>query len=154
MSDEISQEVLLVGKLFRELYQKYSKMENKKHLYKDIEELTLIEIDTIVVIGIERKKSMSEIANSLGVSFGTPTVTIDRLIGKGYVERIRDEGDRRQVFVKLSEKGEQVHQSIIALKNKVAERVYGILEPEERDALVKILTKVNTRFDELFLRTV
>lgn len=125
-------------------------MENKKYLYKGINELTLIEIDTILVIGRDSMRSMSEIANKLGVSSGTPTVTIDRLINKGFVIRIRDLEDRRQVFVKLSEKGTEVFNDIMALKNKVTERIFGILTPEERKTAIDVLSKLNNSFDKVF----
>ena len=151
MQDDIAKEVYIIGELFRQLYDKYSKMENKRHLYKDIKELTLIEINTIIVIGHDDKhKSMSQIANTLGVSFGTPTITIDRLIGKGYVERIRDEEDRRQVFVMLSQKGESVYKSVIALKNRVAEKVFGVLTPDERTVFIEAMSRINGKFEELF----
>ncbi|MCX7711917.1 MAG: MarR family transcriptional regulator [Clostridia bacterium] len=143
-------ELQLVGDLFRQLIEKYNKVENKKHLYKDLKELTLIEINTIIVIGCERMKSMSEIAASLGVTSGTPTVTIDRLILKGFVERIRDEGDRRQVFIKLSGKGMDVYQSVVELKNSITESIFGILDQEERKTLISILSKINNKVDELF----
>lgn len=150
MGDNIQKEVNLIGELFKQLFDKYNKMENKKYLYKDMKELTIIEINTIIVIGHNQEiKSMSQIAKALGVSFGTPTVTIDRLISKGYVERTRDEEDRRQVFVDLSDKGREVYESIIKLKNEVTGRVFGILDEEERESLISILSKVNNRFDEV-----
>jgi DNA-binding MarR family transcriptional regulator len=150
MVEDTSKETYLAGELFRELFNKYNKMQNKRHLYKDMKELTLIEINTIIVIGLGNMKSMSEIANTLGVSFGTPTVTIDRLISKGFVIRIRDEEDRRQVFVKLSETGINVYDSIVQLKNKVTETIFGILSKDERSILITILSKLNNQFDDLF----
>ena len=128
---------------------KYGRIENKKYLYKDIKELTVIEINTIIVIGSEGMKSMSEIANTLGVTFGTPTVTIDRLTAKGYVERIRDEGDRRQVFIKLSSKGLEVYNSIVDLKNSITEKIFGVLTFEERENFISILSKLNNKLDEV-----
>jgi DNA-binding MarR family transcriptional regulator len=139
-----------VGELFRELFGKLNRVESKKHLYKGIKELTLIEINTILVIGSEEMKSMSAIAKELGVTFGTPTVTIDRLIEKGFVTRERDEEDRRQVFIKLSQTGEKVYKSIIELKIKVTQEIFGILTQEERSSLVEILSKLNSSFDDLF----
>lgn len=128
---------------------KYGRIENKKYLYKDIKELTVIEINTIIVIGSEGMKSMSEIANTLGVTFGTPTVTIDRLTAKGYVERIRDEGDRRQVFIKLSSKGLEVYNSIVDLKNSITEKIFGVLTFDERQNFISILAKLNNKLDEV-----
>lgn len=146
----MTKEIKLVDELIRQLIEMYSKLENKKHLYKDLKELTIGEINTIIVIGIEMK-TMSEIANKLGVSFGTPTITIDRLIKKAYVERIRDVGDdRRQVFIKLSEKGMEIYNSVVALKERVSEKIFGILTDSERQAAISILSKVNNQFNELF----
>ena len=150
MENVASKETFLAGELFTELFNKFNKMQNKKHMYKDMKELTLIEINTIIVIGRDNMKSMSEIANTLGVSFGTPTVTIDRLITKDYVVRIRDEEDRRQVFVKLSEKGIEVYNAIFELKSKATETIFSILSQEEKVALISILAKLNHHLDGLF----
>lgn len=151
MSPEKANELLLVDQLFRKLFDKYYKLESKKYLSKSLEDLTVIEINTILVIGHgSENKKMSEIANTLGVTFGTPTVTIDRLIKKGYVIRQRDEEDRRQVFISLSETGVDVFKSIVELRNKIAEKIFCILNPEERRALIDILSNLNSHFDKVF----
>ncbi len=151
MSPEKANELLLVDQLFRKLFDKYYKLESKKYLSKSLEDLTVIEINTILVIGHgSDNKKMSEIANTLGVTFGTPTVTIDRLIKKGYVIRQRDEEDRRQVFISLSETGVEVFNSIVELRNKIAEKIFCILNPEERKALIDILSNLNSHFDKVF----
>ncbi|MCR4436937.1 MAG: MarR family transcriptional regulator [Clostridiales bacterium] len=143
-------DVQLVGEVFVDLINRYNRMMNKKNLYKDLKDLTLIEINTIIVIGRdERVKSMSQIANLLGVSFGTPTVTVDRLIAKGYVERIRDVEDRRQVFVKLSEKGNSVYDFIARLKNEAIQKIFGILDESEREILINILYKLRGKLEEV-----
>ncbi|MCX7771554.1 MAG: MarR family transcriptional regulator [Clostridia bacterium] len=114
-----------------------------------MDDLTIIEINTILVIG-ENTRSMSEIASSLGVTSGTPTVTMDRLILKGYAVRIRDEEDRRQVFVRLSERGLEVYKTVIAIKDKVSERIFSILDENETKTMIQALTKINYQFDEMF----
>ncbi len=144
-------ETQMAGTLFMQLFEKYNRIKNKKHLYKDIKELTLIEINTILVIGNGELKSMSEIANTLGVSSGTPTVTIDRLILKGYVERIRDEGDRRQVFVRLSVKGVEAYELINEMKNKITETVFGVIDEDEKKVLISALVKLNKKVDEILI---
>ncbi len=151
MDSQPVNELLLVDQLFRKLFDKYYKLESKKFFSKSLEDLTVIEINTILVIGHgSENKKMSEIANTLGVTFGTPTVTIDRLIRKGYVIRQRDEEDRRQVFISLSETGVSVFESIVQLRNKLAEKIFGILDIEERKSLIKILSTLNSHFDDIF----
>lgn len=150
-SKTAANELLLVDELFRKLFDKYYKLESKKYFSKTLEDLTVIEINTILVIGhgAENKK-MSDIANSLGVTFGTPTVTIDRLIKKDYVIRTRDEADRRQVFISLSPKGKEVFDAIIKVRNALAEKIFGILDAEERNSLIELLSTLISHFDHNF----
>lgn len=152
MKNKDSKDLLAVGGLFLQLYDRYNRLESKRFFYKDfLEELTMIEINTIMVIGKDgNRKKMSEIANQLGVSTGTPTVTVDRLIKKGYVVRDRDEEDRRQVIVKLSEIGLSAFTQIHELKNTLMERLFGIMEDEQLKALVSILDVLNEKFDDVF----
>ncbi len=151
MNSETKNSLLIVDELFRKLFDKYNKLESKKFFSKTLDDLTVIEINTIVVIGHgEEDKKMSEIANTLGVTFGTPTVTVDRLIKKGYVVRRRDKEDRRQVFISLSETGKDVFDSIIMIRNILAEKIYGILSEDERKALINILSSLNSNFDDIF----
>lgn len=151
MNSETENSLLIVDELFRKLIDKYNKLESKKFFSKTLEDLTVIEINTLVVIGRgQEDKKMSEIANSLGVTFGTPTVTVDRLIKKGYVIRRRDDEDRRQVFISLSDTGKDVFESIIIIRNILAEKIYGILSEDERKALINILSSLDSHFDDIF----
>ncbi|GMA71914.1 hypothetical protein GCM10025885_09630 [Tetragenococcus osmophilus] len=52
-------------------------------------------------------------AKELSITVGTLTIAINRLVKKGYVERLRSEDDRRVVKLGLSKKGRlifRVHQ--------------------------------------------
>ena len=151
MNSEPINDLLIVDQLFRKLLDKYNKLESKKFFSKTLEDLTVIEINTILVIGhgAENKK-MSEIANTLGVTFGTPTVTIDRLVKKGYVNRKHDDMDRRQIFISLSDKGKNVFESIVSLRNVLAEKIFGIFCAEDRAALINLLSTLNSHFDDIF----
>lgn len=147
----MSTKTKIAGDLFLKLYDRYTRFENKKFLCQEIEELTIIEIKTIIVIGrFSGVIKMSEIAHQLGVTSGTPTVTVDRLIKKGYVERIRDEEDRRQVFVKLTALGATSYDAIVTTKDLIMEKIFGIVSSEQIDLFISILDKIETDFDEVF----
>ena len=47
---------------------------------------------------------MTHVANILEINVSTLTTTINKLVKKGYVERLRDDKDRRIVKIGLSEK--------------------------------------------------
>jgi DNA-binding MarR family transcriptional regulator len=55
------------------------------------------------------------------------------------------------VFVKLAGKGIEVYESIIEIKYKVIEKIFGILTEEERRTMIGIMKKLNNEFNEFFL---
>lgn len=75
-------------------------------------DLTTTEMHTLQAIGLYDSPSMGEAANTLGVTTGTLTVSISRLVSKGYVTRQRMPEDRRVVRLQLTRKG------------KLASRIY------------------------------
>ncbi|AYW48377.1 MarR family transcriptional regulator [Tetragenococcus osmophilus] len=84
--------------------------ELKKSQFND---LSITEMHTIEAIGMYKKKTTSEVAKELSITVGTLTIAINRLVKKGYVERLRSEDDRRVVKLGLSKKGRlifRVHQ--------------------------------------------
>ncbi len=84
--------------------------ELKKSQFKD---LSITEMHTIEAIGMYKKKTTSEVAKELSITVGTLTTAINKLVKKGYVERIRSEDDRRVVKLGLTKKGKllfRVHQ--------------------------------------------
>ena len=88
---------------------------------------------TIEAIGLEGDLSSSQVAEKLSVTKGTLSVSIQNLVTKGYVERVRLEEDRRVVRLKLSKKGkllfrlhrkfhlDMVRDTIVGLDKKEAE---------------------------------
>ena len=115
----------------------------EKSLQKDyFKNLSLAEMHALDAIGPYESRTMTETAQILGVTVGTLTVAIDRLVKKGYVERCRDEKDRRVVRISLTRDG------------KLAARMHGkfhkvlakhILEPytdKEQDMLLGLVTDV------------
>jgi DNA-binding MarR family transcriptional regulator len=51
--------------------------------------------------------TVGEQASHLGISHATATEVVDRLEAKGLVERMKDDGDQRRVFVSLTERGRE-----------------------------------------------
>ena len=115
----------------------------EKSLQKDyFKNLSLAEMHTLDAIGPYDSRTMTETAQILGITVGTLTVSVDRLVKKGYVDRCRDEKDRRVVRISLTREG------------KLAARMHGkfhkvlathILEPytdKEQDLLLSLVTDV------------
>ena len=105
--------------------------------------LSLAEMHTLDAIGPYESRTMTETAQILGITVGTLTVSVDRLVKKGFVERRRDEEDRRVVRISLTRDG------------KLAARMHGkfhkvlakhILEPyteDEQELLLGLVHEVD-----------
>ncbi len=105
--------------------------------------LSLAEMHTLDAIGPYEARTMTETAQILGITVGTLTVSVDRLVKKGFVARRRDEEDRRVVRISLTRDG------------KLAARMHGkfhkvlakhILEPytdEEQELLLSLVKEVD-----------
>ncbi|WP_460766064.1 MarR family winged helix-turn-helix transcriptional regulator [Mariniluteicoccus flavus] len=82
------------------------------------------------------------------VTSGTMTNRVDRLVGRGLVERRPDPGDRRGVLVRLTPAGRAaVDGALEALLAREAE-LLGSLAADERKALSGLLRRLMTRFGE------
>lgn len=74
--------------------------------YMGYHNVTMTEVHTIEAIGRSEEKTMTNLADSLEITVGTLTTAIDKLVKKNLVTRMKDEGDRRIVLVKLTNEGQ------------------------------------------------
>ncbi|MGP4022717.1 MarR family winged helix-turn-helix transcriptional regulator [Actinomadura sp. 3N407] len=76
------------------------------------------------------------------VTSGAITNRIDRLAARGLVERIRDEGDRRSVRVRLTERGWTMIEELVPLHVANEARILEPLRTDERDRLTGALREL------------
>jgi len=109
-------------------------------------DLTPGQMHAIEIIGHEKSLRMKELAERLGVTTGTLTVTVDRLERKGLLERKPNERDRRSYRIELSEAGEEHFIRHHQFHLKLTEEIASVLSPDESAAFELILAKVNQQF--------
>ncbi|MFR0958795.1 MAG: MarR family winged helix-turn-helix transcriptional regulator, partial [Enterococcus sp.] len=98
---------------------------------------------TIEAIGMYKKKTNSEVAKELSITVGTLTTAINKLVKKGYVERIRSEDDRRVVKLGLTKKGKllfRVHQHF---HREMVKNILEGMATEEQHALLDALKNLH-----------
>lgn len=76
-----------------------------------------------------------EIANALGVSPPAVTRLVDQLVRKGYVRRSRGGGDRRALFVELTEKAQSELPTLQSASHRADALLTMGLRPEQIAAL-------------------
>ena len=95
---------------------------------------------------MEEQKNMTTVAKSLHVTTGTLTISINSLVKKNYVERVRSEEDRRVVLVSLTEKGRKAFLHHRQFHDKLVNEIVEQLSDEEKRVLEKALNRINQFF--------
>lgn len=76
--------------------------------------------------------SLLQLARHMGVTAGTMSVAVERLVQHGYVRRVRDAGDRRKVSLRLSPAGVRVREAKSVLDPARVRAMLARLSPAER----------------------
>lgn len=111
--------------------------------YKD---LTTNDMHVIEAIGIDGEKNMSTVAKSLSVTTGTLTISVNSLVKKGFVDRVRSETDRRVVLISLTVKGKKAFRQHQKFHEDMINAVVDKLNEDEKIILQKALIDLNTFF--------
>ena len=111
--------------------------------YKDV---TTNDMHVIEAIGMDGQKNMTSVAKALHVTTGTLTISVNNLVKKGYVNRVRSEEDRRVVLISLTSKGQEAFLHHRYFHEQMIESVVEQLSEEEKQVLEKALRRINQFF--------
>ncbi|MBQ8821087.1 MAG: MarR family transcriptional regulator [Lachnospiraceae bacterium] len=129
-------------KLFREIIT----IEERAIKQSQFKDLTANDMHVMEAIGTDEAKNMSTVAKALSITTGTLTISVNGLVKKGYVERVRSDEDRRVVLVSLTPKGKQAHAQHAGFHNNMIDAVAEGLNEEELEVLGKALANLNRYF--------
>lgn len=110
--------------------------------------LSRSEMHTLTTIGPYEEKSMGESASQIGVTTGTLTVQIERLVKKGYVIRQRKASDRRVVLLRLSKRGKIACRMRNKFNRLLLEHILEPLNHEEQKILFHSVKRVDEYLQE------
>ena len=92
---------------------------------------------------------MTAVARALGVTTGTLTISMNNLVKKGYVQRVRSEEDRRVVLVSLTSKGKKAFEHHERFHEEMIRHVVEMLDENEKRVLEKSLEGLNRFFQKM-----
>lgn len=107
---------------------------------------SLAQVHTLEALGNYGPMNMKSLATQLGITTGTLTVQVDKLVKLGLVQRFYREDDRRSITVALTGEGQTIHQHHNALHLSLTEELTKELSEDERQVLVSLLGKLNQEF--------
>lgn len=107
---------------------------------------SLAQIHTIEVLGIHGSLRMKELAQKLGITTGTLTVQVDKLVNAELIERCMHPDDRRAIVVTLTAKGQEIYQHHNQLHLDLVRDLTRNLQPEQEKILLTCLHTINQEF--------
>ncbi|WP_400163368.1 MarR family winged helix-turn-helix transcriptional regulator [Brevibacillus sp. TJ4] len=90
-----------------------------------------------------KRSTVSELASILRQSNSATTIALNRLVKANYIERVRDEHDRRIVWVTLSEKAVPLLENLLERRRALMADLTESLTDEELDQFTYFLMKMN-----------
>lgn len=101
--------------LYKQLEESFSFIANLATVIEDrtmdkniINDLTIGELHVIETVNKNNNKPMSLIARAEHVTVGALTISVNRLVQKGYILRTRDEMDHRVILLSITPKGKKI----------------------------------------------
>lgn len=129
-------------KLAHQIIEFYEKLSSWEHSVVKGSELTPGQMHAIEIIGHEKSLRMKELAEKLGVTTGTLTVTVDNLERRGFLTRQPHATDRRSYLVVLTEKGDELFRQHLDFHLKLTQEIAAPLSREEVASLTAMLDKI------------
>jgi DNA-binding MarR family transcriptional regulator len=96
--------------------------------------------------------ALMDLARHMGVTAGTMSVAIDRLVRKGYVRRTRSREDQRRVELRLSDAGLRIRNQQSVLEPELVESLLAELEPRDRSDALRGLQLLALAADQMMSR--
>ncbi len=137
------QNIEQLNQLLTEFYDKMSSWEQS--VVKETG-YSLAQVHTIEVLGVHGALRMKELAEKLGITTGTLTVQIEKLVAANLIERQAHPDDRRAIVVTLTQEGQAIHRQHNQLHLDLVKDLARNIDSEQESVLLACLEKMNREF--------
>lgn len=132
-----------LNNLIIEFYDKLSSWEQS--VVKDTG-YSLAQVHTVEVLGAHGAMRMKELADRLGITTGTLTVQVDKLVKFDLIARYPHSEDRRSILVGLTPQGETLYQHHNDMHTQLTHDITRHLDEASTQVLAQCLEKMNREF--------
>ena len=130
-----------VLKLYRKL-----RLSSYRSIYKNIKDregsLSATEAYAVDAIFLLGEPTIKQFSDFLGISQPNATYKVNSLIGKGYVEKVQSETDRRKMCLRVTEKFHRYYDNAEKLIDEAAARLRDKFSPDEMGTFDRILNEL------------
>lgn len=124
----------------------YDKLSSWEHSVVKETGYSLAQIHTIEVLGCHGAMRMKELAEKLGITTGTLTVQVEKLVKAKLLTRSTQDDDRRAIVVDLTETGQALHKHHNELHLALVKELTRNIEPKNAAILIESMTLINREF--------
>ena len=106
-------------------------------------------LHVLFVLTTDGPMAMGRLAEQLDASLPSVSGIVDRMVGHGLVERLRDDDDRRLVVIRATQAGRAAVEEIDLVRRRQLARVLELLAPVEQEAALRVFRKMREASDRL-----
>jgi DNA-binding MarR family transcriptional regulator len=99
--------------------------------------VTLAQCVVLLEIDENGRLTMGQLATQLRLDNSTLSRTIDGLVGKGLVERLREERDRRVIYIQLTSEGKAACRTIHQENDGHVRQIFAKIPASKRGAVIR-----------------
>ncbi|WP_248925194.1 MarR family winged helix-turn-helix transcriptional regulator [Paenibacillus hamazuiensis] len=134
-----------IGQAVRKLARLYTTTTEKLFL----NEYKLTKPQTMVIGQIYLDpKTIGQITEAVQLSYSTVSGIIDRLERDGWIQRVRDESDRRVVWIQKTEKFSEIRNTLLTHEERFFTSVLEGLSEEQLDGIAQSLDLLNSLLEK------
>ena len=130
------EELFEVTSMFRMLFKAITQEWNKRGGEFN---LSFPQYKMLYMLNTSGTHTVSQIAESLGITSAAITGITDRLVTEGYVNRERGENDRRVVNISITDRGREIMNQITERQKEMLEGIFDQLHEEDLQHLRRVL---------------
>ena len=101
-----------------------------------------MEFSILVLVASNMRVNQRQLGVALEVSAPNMAITLDRMVARGWVERVRSTGDRRAQIIHLTPAGQALVQRAEQIASTMERDATQVLSDAERAMLIELLQKV------------
>jgi DNA-binding MarR family transcriptional regulator len=107
-------------------------------------DLKVVEYSILVLVASNPQVNQRQLGETLDISAPNMAVTLDRLVERGWVERVRGTRDRRAMHIHLTPSGQDLVRRAEKIASTMENSSLRVLSPAEKALLIELLMKVAT----------
>ena len=144
----MNEKALCIHKEFMDVYMKF-----KLHFYQEVfersqqktdrDDLTTLEMFCVEAIQALGRPTVNEFSSFMRISSPNAAYKINRLMRKGYVEKVQSEDDRREFYLSVTPKYAEMYNIGMGYAGRVIDRIDERFTPEECGKLEALMTIIS-----------